>query len=35
MGWWELPVGLNSQEVEIFIFSRKAENIPYYFARNG
>ena len=31
----ELPVGLNSQEVEIFIFPRKAENIPYYFARNG
>ena len=30
----ELPVGLNSQEVEIIIFPRKAENIPYYFGQD-
>ena len=29
----ELPVGLKSQEVEIFIFPRKAENIPYCFGQ--
>jgi len=29
----ELPVSLNSQEVEIFIFPKKAEKSPYCFRK--